>query len=360
MTDTAGGGHRQRWWSAGAGSIAVAVLAWILWRIDFARLSAVVAEAHLAYLFLVPLAIALEQLVRAWKWRQLLYEIQPIGTFRLFGAIMAGYLGGLLIPFGVSPLVRSWLIARLQRLRMSAVLATVAVDRLVDGVVFSGFVAVALILAVFPDPRGDIRLGLMVGGAGSLALFTLLLIALARYKLQVGRADGWIMRLADRLPARVADRAVELMRSFADGIVWPRAPWRGVGIVLAGILIKLIAITHFLWAGLAFGVVLHPADYIFLVVFLGFLVILTHFARIPAGFLIGAIFALGLVGVGEEQALAMALVVQFSSMLTVAGLGAVALWRNGIALGDLQIARGGAAMGCLRSKGCKGQTAGGS
>lgn len=343
MTDPAAGRQGHRWWSAGAGLVAVAVLAWILWHIDFDRLSTILAEANPAYLSLVPLAIAVEQLVRAWKWRQLLYEIQPISTFRLFGAIMAGYLGGLLIPFGVSPLVRSWLVARLENLRMSAVLATVALDRLVDGVVFSGFVAVALILAVFPDPSGNIRLGLMVGGGGSLALFTLLLIALVRYKRQVARPDSWIMRLADRLPARVAGPAGGLLRSFADGIVWPRAAWRGVGIVFASILIKLIAITHLLWAGLAFGVVLHPADYVFLVVFLGFLIILTRLARIPGGFFFGAIFALDLLGVAGEQALAMVLVVRFSSMLTVASIGALALWWNGVALSDLQMAKGDAA-----------------
>ena len=75
--------------------------------------------------------------------------------------------------------------------------------------------------------------------------------------------------------------------------------------MLASILIKLIAITHLLWAGLAFGVMLDPADYVFLVVFLGFLIILTRLARIPGGFFFGAIFALDLLGVAEEQALAM-------------------------------------------------------
>lgn len=324
----------------GAAVLGAAALAWLLWGVDFGRLGIVIAHANIRYLLLVPLAIVLEQLVRAWKWRQLLYAIRPVGVLRLFGAIMAGYLGGLLIPLGASPVPRSWLIARLQRLRMSAVLATVAVDRLIDGVLFSIFVVVALALAVFPDPSGNIRLGLIVGGVGGLILSTLLLTVLARYKRETRRADDWSMRLAGRLPERLAAPAARVMQSFADGIVWPRAPWRGVGIVLASILIKLIAITHFLWAGLAFGVVLRPADYVFLIVFLGFLVILAHFARIPGGFFIGAVFALRLLGVAEEQAVAMAVVVQFASLLTVAGVGALALWLHGIALGDLRLAQG--------------------
>jgi hypothetical protein len=132
------------------------------------------------------------------------------------------------------------------------------------------------------------------------------------------------------------------MRSFAEGVVWPREAWRGAGIVLASIVIKLIAITHFLWAGLAFGLVLNALDYVFLIVFLGFLIILSRLARIPGGFLVGAIFALDLLGVPDEQALVMVLLVQFSSLLATASIGAFALWRSGIALDELHLAKGNA------------------
>ncbi len=275
MTRTTRSRSWRRWWSVAAAVVGAAALAWAFARVDYDRMQQVVARADIPFLVLVPLAIAAEQGVRAWKWRQLLHAIQPIGTLRLFGAIMAGYFVNFLVPLGISPLVRSWLVARLEALKMSAVLATAVIDRFVDGLVFTGFVAAALIFAVFPDPTGSIRLGLIVGGTGSLALFALLLFALARYKRRVGRADGWFLGLADRLPARVEGPTKRLMHSFAEGIVWPGEVWRSLGIVLASIVIKLVAITHFLWAGLAFGVVLRPADYVFLVVFLGFLIILT-------------------------------------------------------------------------------------
>lgn len=332
----------RRWWSIGGAGIGVLALAWVLWRIDFQRLEQVLASARTPILLIVPLALAAEQLVRAWKWRQVLYIIRPIGTFRLFGAIMAGYFANMLVPLGISPLVRSWLIARLEALRMSTVLATAAIDRLVDGLVFAGFVALALGLAAFPDPTGDIRRGLILGGAGSLVLFALLLWMLGRYKRGAGRVGSWSARLCDRLPARWSGSLISAGQSFAQGIVWPREAWRGASVVLASIAIKVIAMTHFLWAGLAVGVVLRPADYVFLLVFLGFLIILTRIARIPGGFFFGAIFALDLLGIGEEPALAMALVVQLSTMLTVGGIGAVALWRHGIALDALLRVKGGA------------------
>jgi hypothetical protein len=261
---------------------------------------------------------------------------------RLFGAIMAGYLGNILIPFGVSPLLRSWLVARLEQLKMSAVLATVAIDRLIDGVVFAILVAVVLTLAVFPDPTGNLRQGLIVGAASSLVLFVAFLWLLAQHKRRIADATSWLQWLISRLPLRLAEPSHRLLTSFAEGIVWPAEPWRRHAIVLSSLVVKLIAATHFLWAGLAFGVVLRPLDYLFLIVFLGFIVILTHFARLAGGFIVGATFALGLFDVSEEVALAMVMVVQIGSLSSVAAIGAFALWRNGIAIGDLQTQQEGA------------------
>jgi len=101
--------------------------------------------------------------------------------------------------------------------------------------------------------------------------------------------------------------------SFADGIVWPREAWRGAGIVLASIVMKLLATTHFLWSGLAFGITLKPGEYLFVIVFLGFLIIIGHFLRMMGGFIVGSIFVLGLFGVGPEPALAMVLRIQGAS-----------------------------------------------
>ena len=329
----------RRWWSVGGAVVGAMAFGWVLWRVDYQRMAHVLSLAEIPFLLLLPLMVAAEQLVRGWKWRQLLFEIQPIGTLRLFGAIMAGYFANMLVPLGISPIVRSWLVSRLEALKMSAVLATAVIDRLVDGVVFTAFVAFVLSFAAFSDPGGGIRLGLIVGGFGSLSLFSLLLFGLALYKRLAGRSDGWVSRLAGRLPGRLSGPVKGIAISFAEGIVWPQAVWRGMGIILASVGIKLIAITYFLWAGLAFGVILRPTDYLFLVVFLGFLIINTRAVRIPGGFFFGALFALDLLGVAEEPALAMTVAVQSSTLLTVAVIGALALWKQGFTLGDLRPAK---------------------
>ena len=333
------------WWSIVGALTGLLVLAWVFSRVEYDRIFEVLNQTNTVYVLMLPCAIAAEQLVRAWKWRQLLFAIRPVGTLRLFGAIMAGYFANILIPLGVSPFARSWLIARLEDLNMSTVLATAAIDRLVDGLIFTGFVAVVLAFAIFPDPTSNIRRGLIVGGAGSFLLFTLLLFGLSRFKHWVVHPNTWITHISGCLPTRLVGPVQRLMPSFAQGVVWPQEAWRGVGIVLASIVIKMIAITHFLLAGLAFRLVLHPLDYVFLVVFLGFLIIISRLARIPGGFVVGAIFALDLLGVPKEEALSMVLLVQVSSLLAIVSIGAFALWRSGIALDELRLGKDDAVKG---------------
>ena len=345
MTRASAGGWR-RWLPWIGALIGIVALVWVLRGFDVDRFVATLAGAQWRYLVVMVLTIAGEQLVRAWKWRQLLYPLRTVGTLRLFGAVMAGYLIAFLVPFGMGSVARSWLVARRENLKLTAVLATVALDRLTDGVVFGCLVPIALLSVVFADPGGDIRSGLIWAGAGSFVLFALLLFALAAYRYGALGGDGRLLRLVDRLPARMAGPVRRVAASFAEGITWPRQAWRGAGIVLASALIKLVAATHFLWAGLAFGVVLQSAQYLFLIVFLGFLIILGHFIRLVGSFVIGAVFVLGLFGVAEEPAFAMALVVQTGAMLTVGVIGALSMWLQGIALAHVRAAEADGSVRC--------------
>ncbi|MDZ4365439.1 MAG: lysylphosphatidylglycerol synthase transmembrane domain-containing protein [Afipia sp.] len=309
-------------------AIGLTTLAWVLRKFDLDRFLIILKGADLRFLALLPAVVIAEQLIRAWKWRQLLFPLRAIGTIYLFGAIMAGYLLAAIVPFGFGTIARSWLVARRESLKLTSVLATVALDRLSDGIVFVCLIPIVLLLVTFSDP-GGIRAGLIWGGAGMLLLFVVLIGGLAIYR-QKASTPG-LARLLDRLPARLAAPLKRLSSSFAEGINWP-VGWRAGAVVIGSIAIKLLAVTQFLWAGLAFGIALEPAQYLFIMVFVGSLVILGHFARVAGSFIIGALFVLALLGVPEEQALAMVLVVEAANLLSVTGIGALALWSQGIAI----------------------------
>ena len=251
---------------------------------------------------------------------------------------MAGYLLAILIPFGFGTIARSWLVSRREDLKLTAVLATVALDRMTDGLMFVCLVPVAVLATAFPDPTGGIRAGLAWGGGGSLVLFLALFAGFELFRRQAVSPSPFVRRMGERLPARLSCPTGRLTASFAEGINWPQDPRRIMGIVLASVGIKLFAAMQLVPAGLAFGISLRPAEYLFVMVFLGFLVILGHFLRLTGGFIIAGVFALRLFNVPEEEALAMTLVIQAANILSVAGVGAVALWSQGVALSEVRTA----------------------
>ncbi|MEN8195967.1 MAG: lysylphosphatidylglycerol synthase transmembrane domain-containing protein, partial [Pseudomonadota bacterium] len=272
-------------------AIAVVALFWLYRDLDLERFLSAVTAAEPAWLFVLAGAIVLEQLTRGWKWRQILFDLKPVSSVRLLGAILAGYGVAILIPLGVSPFVRSWLIARLEGLRWACVLTTSAIERFLDGIVFALFAAFVATAGHIPDVEGDVRVGLVVAGGLNLLLFSVLLYLLFVGRSPLARADARISRGIDWLAARGGTRLDGLRQAIREGIVWPRDRRRQIGAVLASVVMKIIAATHFLWSGLAVGIVLTPFDYLFLMVFAGFALVLARFIRVPGGFVIGSGFA---------------------------------------------------------------------
>ncbi len=319
-------------WALPVLGVAVSLVAvfWLYRDLDPARFLATISTGEPAWLVVLAFTILLEQLTRGWKWRQILFDLKPVPTLRLFGAILAGYGVTVLIPLGVSPLVRSWLVARLEGLRMASVLMTTAIERFLDGIVFALIAGLVAFAGHIPEADGDVQTGLAIAGGLNLILFSGLLYVLFVGRAPLDRDSAWLSRSIDWLAGRFGGRFSGMRSAIRDGIIWPRGRSRQIGAILASVAMKLISATNLLWAGLAMGVVLNPMDYLFLMVFAGFAMVLARFIRVPGGYIIGAGFALNLLGVPTEQALAMILFTHFLSATLVVGLGLMFLWRSGI------------------------------
>ena len=279
----------------GAG-LAVAMLFWLYRDLDAKAFLAALRRAEPAWLMLLAFTILLEQMIRGWKWRQILFDLKPIPTPRLFGAIMAGYGVAALIPLGISPLVRSWHIARLERLRIVSVLVTAAIERFVDGIVFAVIAVLVVSASQLAAIQTHVRAGLAVSAVASLLLFSGLWWLLFVARGALAREDVWVSRLIDWLADKAGRRLAGLREAIRAGILWPESRWRQVGTIGASVAMKLVSSTHFLWAGLAIGVMLGPWDYLFLMVAAGFALVLSRLVRVPGGFVIGSGLALKLLG----------------------------------------------------------------
>ncbi len=327
---------RAMLWTSIAALVAAGVLYFAFRHLDLERLSDIILGAEPLWLLALAISIPIEQVLRGWKWRQILFDIRPVGTLRLFSAVMVGYFANMIIPIGLSPLVRAWLIARLESLKITTVLLTTAIERFVDGIVFAVLVGILVSFATLPVTEGNLRLGLMVAGSGSLVLFIGLIGGLFLGKNHLIDSNSVVGRFVAWLETLFGGRLAGIGLGMAEGIIWPKSRWRGSGIILASIAMKMISTSHFLWVGLVFGILLSPFDYLFIMVVTGFALIVSRFIRVPGGGIMGSAFALKLLGIADEEALTMVLVVHFSVMALVAGIGAIAMWKSGLTVLELR------------------------
>lgn len=326
-----------RWIFPAAGGIAALWLTfWLYGSLDFSRFWQGLRGADPVWIAILAATILLEQLLSGWKWRQILYDVKPIPTLRLTGALLAGYGVNVLVPLGISPLVRAWIVARLDNLKMATVLTTTIIARFIDGVVFALFAGFVALAGKVPQTDGNLELGLSVAGALNIALFGALLWAVYRFRMFFAREGPLICRLFDWVAARMRVDGPGLREALCDGVVWPKSRARRLVVILAAVAGKLVAATHFVWAGLAVGVWLSPWDYLFLMVFAGFAMVLGRFVRIPGSFVFGAAFALQILGVPDETALLMILFNYITTIILVVGIGLMVLWQSGI---NIRLAR---------------------
>lgn len=321
----------------GGGGVALALIFWLYRDLDFGRFVEGLRQANPAWVAMLGFAILMEQVLNGWKWRQILHDVKPVATLRLTGALLAGYGANVLVPLGISPLVRSWLIARMETLKMGTVLTTTVIARFIDGVVFALFAGIVAMAGEVPQIAGDLELGLAVAGALNFALFGTLLWAIYRFRTILSQEGPLVCRVFDWVAAWFRANGTALRGSLCEGVVWPRRRRHRLNVLIGAIAAKLVAASHYLWAGLAVGVVLAPFDYLFLMVFAGFSLVLSRFIRVPGGFVIGSALAFELLGVPEEQALLMILFNWMMSIGIVVGLGLVVIWQSGIDIRRAQI-----------------------
>ncbi len=329
-----------------AGLLISAVIFVILFRnIDWLRFLETIQNADLLPLSLIPLSITAEQLFRAVKWRALLRPFARLSIIRLYGAIMAGYFSNYFAPVKISFLVRAWIAARAGRASTSTVLGTVILGRVVDGIVFVPLVLLAATTITLDQYGGSVTVRLLWAALVSLVLLLALCWLFMSWAKAAKAGSALPKQLLSILPDRWSAPIERFIALFAEGTGLPSRLSSLAIIFSAALMMKIMAAVHLALAGYAFAVDLSPLDYLFVMVCLGFAVVIASTLKVVGGFIAGAVILLQKFGVDVETATAMALSVSIASRLTVIASGVLALWCERLDLSLLKFwaSRGGEA-----------------
>lgn len=172
-------------------------------------------------LYLVTLAIT--HFFRAWRWEFLL---RPLGVTlplrRLLPISSVGFMAILALPVRLGEFVRPYFVTREHRVRMSAALGTVAVERIVDGLLISILFFGSYMLSAGDVFSRELRFGAWISLIGFVTLTTFL--ALAQIWTDATIALALRLTLLQWLAPKRAQIVGEKVRSVISGFKVLRDP----------------------------------------------------------------------------------------------------------------------------------------
>ncbi|HVU49284.1 MAG TPA: lysylphosphatidylglycerol synthase transmembrane domain-containing protein [Polyangia bacterium] len=175
--------------------------------------------------------IAVTHLFRSWRWE---YLLRPAGVSlpwrRLMLISSVGWMAILALPFRLGEFVRPYFVKRERGGSMSAILGTVAVERIVDGLLIS----ILFFGTYLASGRGGYPPALRVAAWLSLLLFVAATTFLALARVWTERTIAFALRvsLLDRLAPRRAEQLAHKLRALISGFN-VLADHRNFGIFLA-------------------------------------------------------------------------------------------------------------------------------
>jgi uncharacterized protein (TIRG00374 family) len=200
-------------------SAGLAISAGALWLTlrgkDLSRIGAEIQHADYRWLWPYLAVLTLIHLIRTVRWGILLEPVAKVPFGRLNAVSAVGIMALIVLPFRLGEFARPYLVAERPRLRVSAALSSVVVERVVDGL----FTAVLLFVTLLAVPEGT--RGLQAFRAAGLLVFlafAALLAFLVLAHLNRARAVRLTHRLVDPLSPRVAERASGMMDAFIHGL----------------------------------------------------------------------------------------------------------------------------------------------
>lgn len=173
----------------------------------------------------LPLALLLYfagVLLRTLRWRYLLAPVRRLRARDLFPIVVIGYMANNVLPWRIGEVVRSYVLRQREGIATSASLATIAVERIFDGLTMLLFLLVAsLVIPLDAQIRRGATVAAVIFAAAILTLIAIVASDAARRRLLAAITRPLPAAIGARLTALVenAVAGLHILRSFNDLIL---------------------------------------------------------------------------------------------------------------------------------------------
>ena len=339
---------KWQFWLGGGVSVALVIL--LLFQVDLGELKDALRDAN--YSLLAP-SIAV-YFVAVWfrsvRWRYLLAPIGVIPVHRLYPVVVVGYMANNLLPFRLGEVVRSYYLSRRENVKTSSALATVAVERVYDGITLLAFAALSapwlLLMGEFDGAAEVSRTTGVLFLVATIAAFGVLLAVftlLGSSPSFANRMESWL----NIVPSGPRPKVQEIFRTFVSGLEVLNSPAKHLGLFVYSLPVWLLEGSMYFMLAYSFGIDEHFDSVGVLVLVVLLLTATSNLATsVPSAiggigpFEVVAQKTLIALGVGGEMALAYSGFVHLVALwLPVNLVGLALLWKNHLSLRDMSAAR---------------------
>jgi uncharacterized protein (TIRG00374 family) len=319
--------------------VSVALLAWVLHRINLREVWEYAQHAN-GWLLLLTVTVATVTFpVRTLRWQLILRDAQGnrLPFLPLWHATTIGFMANNLLPARAGEVARAYVASQQVQVRFSTALVSIVVERVFDGLVMLALMAVAIAAPSFPVHAAVGGRSLSAIAASTAVLFAMiLLIAL----LVANRPKFWLVlveRVSRRtLPARIADRIVRTSDGIVAGLLPLKNPARFLGVVLWSLLLWVKNAAAFAICFKAFGLDV-PLEAAFLLQgIIGFGVAVPSTPGYVGVFEAAALVTLGFYGVDSSLAASYALTYHVTTFIPITLLGFWSLSRLHLRLREVR------------------------
>jgi uncharacterized protein (TIRG00374 family) len=295
-------------------------------------------------LFVTAIALATSTFpLRTARWRVVLRDAdgQPFPLAPLWHATAVGFMANNLLPARAGEFARAYLAKRQLPVRFPTALASIAVERVFDGLMMVALLAAAIAAPSFPrnSTVGGAALSDLAAWAAVLFFAMLCVAMLVAYRpaLWLGLARRI---LHATLPARYAARLMTIAEGLVEGLAVLKNPKRFAGVVAWSFVLWVVNGLAFAVCFRAFGLPV-PWEAAFLLQgLIGFGVALPSSPGFFGPFEAVTRLTLGLYGIGADQAVSYAVAYHIGGFIPITLLGLYSLSRTQVRLGELRRGNG--------------------
>jgi uncharacterized protein (TIRG00374 family) len=291
---------------------------------DFERIGEALREA--SYIWLIPALVAyfLGVAVRSIRWHLLLKSVEDIPPRRVFPVVTIGFMANNVLPFRAGEVVRSYALSARYNVRKSAALATIAIERIFDGLTMLIFMLVAsLSIALTSDLQAVAIIATI--------LFPLLAAMLILFVFKPGLRDFVIDLSVKALPGRVSSRVEQMAHSFFEGLGVLKRRQDLISVGLTSLLAWLLEASMYLMIAQGFNLDVTPLAILMVTAVANLATLIPSSPGYVGPFETGVLLVLnGALGIERELALSYAIVVHAALYFPITILGLVFWWRESL------------------------------